>query len=206
MKNQKIQKLIDSFMSVDNRDLEKRILEEYSQIGDHPLYGFKYAGSSAEKRGGEYIYKELEKIGLDHIERVPVSSGMFQFNDADLTVVEGSKAGASYKPGPYITPGTDEKGITAQLLDLGNGTLEDFEANDVKGKILLIDGAHGVAGADHIPPIMNADHRGAAAVIIYQRAGAYDENTVRTQPTNEIPGIPVIGMSLKDVTELQEMS
>lgn len=205
MKQQRIQNLIDAFMSVDNRDFEKRILEEYSEIGDHPLYGFKYAGSNAEKRGGAYIYQELQKIGVDHIEKVPVSSGMFQCNDVTLTVVEGAKVGTTYKPGPYITPGTDAEGITGELLDLGNGMLEDFEANDVKGKILLIDGAHGVGGADHIPPIMNADHRGAAAVIIYQRSGAYDENTVRTQPTNEIPGIPVIGMSLKDVTGLLEM-
>ena len=205
MKMPEIQKLIDTYRAVDNSAFEKRVSEEYVKIGDNPLYGFKYAGSNAEKAGGDYIYSELKKIGVDKVERIPVSSGMFQFNDATITVVEGSGSGAIYKPGPYISPGTSPDGITAELLDLGGGMLEDFESNDVRGKIVIIDGAHDVGGSDHIPPIMNADERGAAAVIIYQRQGAYDENTVRTQPTNEIPGIPVVGMCLKDVAELQAM-
>ena len=59
----------------------------------------------------------------------------WQYNDASLTI-EGTDI--DMMPVSYMVNGTDENGITAQIVDCGTGFAKDYEDKDVEGKIALV--------------------------------------------------------------------
>ena len=95
--------------------------------------GFRTAGSDAEHAAARYIADEMEEIGLE-VEQVPVTVDRWQFNDASLRL-EGTDI--DIMPASYATNGTDEDGITAELVDVGSGGAADYAGKDVEGKIVL---------------------------------------------------------------------
>ena len=76
----------------------------------------------------------MEEIGLKDVEKIPVTVDKWQYNDASLTI-DGTDI--DLMPVSYMVNGTDEKGITAEIVDCGTGFAEDYEDKDVKGKIAL---------------------------------------------------------------------
>ena len=199
-----IQERIDAFRAIDIRDYQERISKEYAAIGDHVLYGGKYAGSDAERAGSEYIAAELEKLGIDTIEKVEFETIRFQCNDITLTVADGGGETITYKPGPYVSPATDADGITAELLDMGEYSLAWLEENDVRGKIVLMNSRIGLAGVAHGYQCMELETHGAAAVIIYQADNNIDDTTLRSGTFVKKLGIPVVGVNTIDAGRLRD--
>ena len=89
--------------------------------------GFRTSGSDAEHRTANYLAKEMKAIGLKNVEKIPVNVDKWQYNDASLTI-EGTDI--DMMPVSYMVNGTDENGITAQIVDCGTGFAKDYEGKD----------------------------------------------------------------------------
>lgn len=82
------------------------------------VLGFRTSGSDAEHRAADFIAKQMESIGLQNVEKIPVTVDKWQYNDASLTI-EGTDI--DLMPVSYMVNGTDENGITAEIVDCGTG-------------------------------------------------------------------------------------
>ena len=129
--------------------------------------GFRTSGSDAEHRTADYLAEKMEEIGLKNVEKIPVTVDKWQYNDASLTI-DGTDI--DLMPVSYMVNGTDEKGITAEIVDCGTGFAEDYEDKDVKGKIALV-------GVDQYNEswiggyIYEAYEHGAKALVTYDLDG-----------------------------------
>lgn len=156
--------------------------------------GWRTAGSDAEHKAADYLAKEMESLGLEDVEKVPVTVDKWQFNDASLTI-KGTDI--DIMPASYATNGTDEEGITAEIVDVGNGMASDYEGKDVEGKIAL-------AGVDQwneawIDQYMNeAALHGAAAIVSYSLESgyaAYSDDMINMQDLCADDVIPCVSIS-----------
>ncbi len=129
--------------------------------------GFRTAGSDAEHRAADFIAEEMERIGLQDVEKIPVNVDKWQFGGASLTIA-GTEIALT--PVSYMVSGTDEAGITAQIVDCGTGFAEDYAGKDVDGKIALIGvDQWGAAWIDAY--IYEAQLQGAIALVTYDYDG-----------------------------------
>ncbi len=193
---------LNKIKEIDLTDYQTKIVEEYIAIGDHPLYGGKHAGSDAEKEGAAYIASKMRELGLDNVEMIPVKSDRFQFNDATLQNGDGS---VIIKPYATTTAGTSADGITAEIVDVGQGFVADYDAIDIAGKIALI-----VIQMDieDVSPMVNeiineAARRGAAAIIVANVGGALEEDTITAVPHYKKIDIPIVSISKADVEKIK---
>lgn len=163
--------------------------------------GWRTAGSDAEHKAADYLADEMEAIGLEEIEKVPVTVDKWQFNDASLTI-EGTDI--DIMPASYATNGTDQDGITAEIVDVGTGTAADYEGIDAEGKIVL-------AGVDQwnvswINQYMNeAALHGAAAIVSYSLESgysAYSDDMINMQDVSAKDVMPCVSISRNQYKEL----
>lgn len=187
----------------ENLDMEYQVsfIKNYSQIGDSELYGGKHCGSDAEHRGSEYIKTELETLGLDHVEMLPCSTSRYQFRDAALKVKGQERV---IKPYGYVSPGTDEKGITAQLVDVKKSVKEVYETCEVKGKIALLEAMGALESGNLAGQIEEAVLHGACAAVIYATEDILNDETIRVQTPSLSNNIPIVGICKKDADYLKE--
>lgn len=163
--------------------------------------GFRNAGSEAEHKAADYIAAEMEALGLT-VEKVPVTVDLWSMNGASLTIAGTDIA---LNPVSYATNGTDADGITAELVDVGAGTMFDYEGLDVEGKIVL-------AGIDQwnvawIDQYMNeAAVHGAAAIVTYDVGGyaTYNDEQVNMQDLCSSDVMPCVSISAADYAVLAE--
>ena len=163
--------------------------------------GFRTAGSDAEHAAARYIADEMEEIGLE-VEQVPVTVDRWQFNDASLRL-EGTDI--DIMPASYATNGTDEDGISAPIVDVGDGTAAAYEGKDVEGKIVL-------AGVDQwneawIDQYMpEADLHGAAAIVTYNTGGyaTYSDEMINMQDVCAEDVMPCVSISASQYRQLAE--
>lgn len=198
-----IQDSINSFMNLIDSKYQMQFAEEYAQIGDSKIYGGKHAGSDAEIEGAKRIKQELHSIGLENVELIPTKSTRFQFNDATLTI--NGQGNIEIKPYAITSPGTSPEGITAELIDAGVAKKDFYEKVDVTGKIVLIEGMGVLEGASLSAQIMQAELKGAAAVITFLTEDVLNDETIRVQPMNHIPNIPVTSICMKDAAYLKNL-
>ncbi|MGI6737464.1 MAG: M28 family peptidase [Anaerovoracaceae bacterium] len=180
-------------------DLTKHLA--YSKdLMDNDL-GWRSAGSDAEHKTAEYLRKEMNKIGLTDVEKVPVPCDKFQFNDSELKL---SGTEIDLEPASYQCNGTGVEGLDAEIVDVNHGLEADYEGKNVKGKIVL-------AGIDQKDEswidgyIREADEHGAAALVTYGRSGygqANDE-TVNVQDICCPDLIPTCAVSKKQGEQLK---
>ena len=141
--------------------------------------GFRTAGSDAEHRAADFIAEEMKRIGLQDVEKVPVNIDKWQFNGASLTLAGTDIA---LTPVSYMVSGTDEAGITAQIVDCGTGFAEDYAGKDVAGKIALVGvDQWGAAWIDAY--IYEAQYQGAIALVTYDidGYGRYSDDVYQIQ-------------------------
>ena len=150
-------------------------LEEYFvSLGTNPDLGFRWAGTCAEKAVAKRTYKELKSAGLRGVKYEPVPVDVFDFKRAAVTTASGLDYTASSFAG---TPPTGRRGITAELVYVGDGTKAAFDAAEaasgpVAGKLVLMDLDFGVAFWMSLPGA-EAAHRGALGVIMTYGDGGY---------------------------------
>lgn len=97
--------------------------------------GHRFGGSESERKGAEFIKKKLESYGLENvrIEEFPMSS--WERGPATLKLTAPVEHDFSCVSLPYC-PSAD---ISADLLDIGDGELADFErlADQIAGKVVI---------------------------------------------------------------------
>ncbi|MDO4869229.1 MAG: M28 family peptidase [Bacillota bacterium] len=187
------------------QDYLKRIVTEYASLGDSRRYGGKHCGSDAERQGSEYIAKELRAIGLDSVEILPIETSRYQFNDAELKLLDEHTGETGQVIYPYgcPSPGTEAGGITAKIIDAGLGTRQDYETLDeavVEGSLVLIEKREEFEGGYLLPAyqMLEAQSRGAAGVILYDCSSALNEETVIASVSAGELHIPVVAINTRD--------
>lgn len=164
--------------------------------------GYRTAGSDAEHAAADWIAEEMARIGLEEIEKIPVTVDLFQFNGASLTI-----AGTDIDifPASYQVSGTEADGITAEIVDLGTGFAEDYIDVDVEGKIVLV-------GVDQwneswISGYMAEAHaHGAAALVSYDIGGygSYDDDQINVQDVCQADLLPTVAISVNQYKAIRE--
>jgi hypothetical protein len=149
-------------------------LEEYFvSLGTNPELGFRWAGTTAERAVACRTYEEFEAMGLRGVKLEPVPVDVFEFKSASVTAGCETFLASSFGG----TPPTGPDGITAEVIYVGNGTKEAFDAAEaaygpVEDKLVLMDLDFGVAFWMSLPGA-EAAHRGAAGVIMTYGDGGY---------------------------------
>ncbi|HLW61055.1 MAG TPA: M28 family metallopeptidase [bacterium] len=131
------------------------VLELSQKIGPH------VAGSRQDRPAGAYIAGQLEKDGYG-VEWQPFQFPFFGVRAIALSVP--SAPAVVLHPNVMVySPSTVDGGITAQVVDIGLGGLDDVRAKPPVGKIALI--LRG--GMTFAEKVKNAGDAGALAAIIY---------------------------------------
>lgn len=163
--------------------------------------GWRTAGSDAEHAAADYLAKEMEKLGLEDVEKSPAKVDKFQFNDSSLTVKDTE---IKLMPASYQASGTGKDGITAEIVDCKTGSEADYEGKDVKGKIVLV----GVNQADESwinGYILQAHEKGAAAIVTYS-VGGYGKGSKDTVNVQDIccdDLMPTVAISANEAKEIK---
>lgn len=149
-------------------------LEEYFvSLGTNPDLGFRWAGTSAEKAVAMRVLREFRAAGLSgvRLEKLPVD--VFEFKHASVHAGDWHFTASSFGG----TPPTGPEGITADVIYVGNGTKEAFDAAEaaygpVADKLVLMDLDFGTAIWMSMPGA-EAAYRGALGVIMTYGDGGY---------------------------------
>lgn len=163
--------------------------------------GWRTSGSDAEHKCADFLVKEMKKIGLEDVEKVGTPVDKFQFNDSALTI-KGTDI--DLMPAAYQCNGTDEDGITAEIVDVGKGFEADYKGKDVEGKIVLAEvNQWDEAWIDSY--ILQADEMGAAALVSYSRAGygELNEDTANVQDVCCEDLMPTVAISANEAEQIQ---
>ena len=162
--------------------------------------GGRNAGSDAEHRTADFLVEKMNEIGLSDVKKTAVKCDKWQFNGASFVVDE-----KKYQVYTYATAETNEDGITAELVYLNKGTMQDYEGKDVNGKIVLID-------IDQrndwwiTYPMLEAKLHGAVAIIA-ANVGGFAQIAGDVLNSQDICGptaIPTLSIGRDDSKELQE--
>jgi hypothetical protein len=119
-----------------DRAMLRRIVRGISSVGSHPL-GFRAAGTPEEHEVADLVAAEMRAIGLEqvHFEHVPVHAWRFRDATVDVDGLRRPIAGSSMA-GVQATP---RRGITGELVFVGDGRRDRLDRLDVRGKIALVD-------------------------------------------------------------------
>ncbi len=175
-------------------------------IGSSPL-GFRTAGTPEDEAVAVFVADEMRAMGLWNVAIETVEVDAWRFHSASLTV-PGSSADPpiSYRAVSFGgVPATPETGITARLVDIGDGRRRLTDVLDLAGALVLLDWRR-----DAVPPsavVLELTERGVVGVVVncptgaawYQSPhalGAFDGNWPLDAP-------PMILISAQDAAALR---
>lgn len=198
--------LYEDYLTANDVEYAHQIALELStnpKFFNSPLGG-RNAGSDAEHAAAAYLAAEMKKIGLKEVSLDEFPVDTWQFNGAELTILEAEGEKRVLLPYSYASGGTSPEGITAELLYVGDGTMYDYEEIDVRGKVVLID-------LDQREnwwvtyPTLEAQFRGAVAIINSNVGGFAELNgdTMNCQDMCGPVGIPSVNLSVNDADYLK---
>ncbi len=176
------------------------LISEMSFIGnDGNEMGFKNAGSTGEAKTRDRIVQEMEAIGLEvSVDNFPVDA--WEFKSASLETDGGAITLSAFAG----SPGTEAEGITAEIVDVGDGTAKNYEGLDVEGKIAL-------AHFDNynywfMAPAYQAELAGAKAIIVETIGDNYNvgNDTLYCFDVASRDAIPVLNITKNDSAALME--
>ncbi len=193
---------LDTLLGGMDPDYAFSIIEELSLMGnDGNELGFRNAGSTGEAKAADRIIEELNTIGFEKIDVKEITVDGWEFTSAKLSLNNDSEEiQLSSLAG---TVGTPEGGITAELVDAGDGTYANYKDMDVKGKIVLtsFDNYNYWFSA----PIYEAELAGAAAMIVCVEGETYSnqEDTMLSFDCAARAEIPVVVISRENAAKLR---
>lgn len=164
--------------------------------------GFRTAGSDFEHLCADYLAEEMEKIGLTDVEKIPVTVDKWQFNSASLTIADTE---INIVPASYAQTGTPAEGITAEIVNVYDGTMESYADLDVEGKIVLaaVD-QRNVEWIDSY--IQEAKLHGAVALVSYSVSGyaefCDDDRNIQDVCCKDL--LPTVSISRNEATAIIE--
>ncbi len=153
---------------------------------NHKALGYRTAGSAAEHAAGDWIAKEMRKIGLSGVVKHEFPVDAWTFRKADLSFTDAYGSAHTALLGAYQTHFVTDGPKEFSIVYAGRGTLEDLERADVRGKLVLID----INQRDDwwiSFPVYEAHLLGAAAVLAAQNGG-YAEINDRALNAQDICG------------------
>ncbi len=152
----------------------KKIFEEYAAHvnTDYAVeltrklasFNFRVAGTKAQRDAADWIADEMKKINLQNVTRESFPIDSWGFKSATAHILEPE---AFCCEGSTMVPlnGTDEEGVTAEVVYIGDGTKKWYDKTDVKGKIVFMD--TNMFGDYWVNVLFEqAQHRGAAGIIL----------------------------------------
>jgi hypothetical protein len=114
------------------------LIKDLAEIGEAGEYGYRMPGTPADTEAINYIAGKVSEIGLDPIiETIPIES--YEPDAWSLTVRVGDEEEQIPCSFYRYTPFTPAEGITAEMVYVGTGSEGEFAANDVEGKIVVVD-------------------------------------------------------------------
>ncbi|MEX2725311.1 MAG: M28 family peptidase [Candidatus Freyarchaeota archaeon] len=118
--------------------------ELYQTMKDLCDFGYRIAGTPPAEKAEKYIYQKLKEAGLPQVELKPFSFTRWWSDRHELKIIAketpGIPSDQSIETFPvYFSGSTNPEGVTTQMVYVGYGTPTDFQATDVKDKIVLID-------------------------------------------------------------------
>ena len=165
--------------------------------------GDRQSGSDAEHRTAEKIESIMGEIGLEDVTKDAVRVDRIQAGNSGI-ILEGDDREIMLHA--YQTRWTQPGGLKADVVDVGEGTLEDYEGLDVKGKIVLFDidqRANWWIGT----PVIQAREMGAAAVLANSNAG-FSEIETNAFNANDFCGpadLPTASITPEDAAYVRNM-
>ena len=119
----------------------EQYVEEYLVgLGTWSGYGFRAAGSTAEDQATKFIEQEMLSIGLEQVRREIVPVDAWDFMGASLTVTDVSGETTTFTASSMGgVPGTDDAGLTGEVIYVDRGNPQNYPADGVEGKLLLVD-------------------------------------------------------------------
>ena len=221
---------LELFYDSISEDYAKRVMEALSEFGTNPDLGFRTSGSVAELAAAEYLYHEMQDIGLKNVGRYEVAPDSWEFQKAALSFFDELGVAreivmASYQTQYeceeeeavliYVGMGTDADYIDAEPVDTddaganraGAGDADgDYMEIDAEGKLILIDiDQHRDWQVKW--PAYQAMLKGAKAVIAVN-TGGYFQYDVSTLGIHNICGpsyAPVFTVSAGDGNTLKKL-
>jgi hypothetical protein len=204
-----------SFLSDEEKELEKRVLAEYSrcEVRRHlELFTTltRISGTDDELKAACYIDKKLNEYRVD--------SDIYEF-DAYISYPRKAEFEVLFpvrKSFPCLTQAfvasTPPEGIEAELISLGRGLKKDYQGVDVRAKIVLLEPGGGVA---QVIAAQTAEKNRAAAQVhinsgspraisIMQLRNTWGSPTWET--IDNVLQRPAIGISNQDGIYLTELT
>jgi aminopeptidase YwaD len=113
---------------------DRTMAEEFQALCD---FGGRLAGTDSEQQAMAYVAERASLASGVPCTRLPVNYGGWRALKAELRLSEGTMAPCH--PLVRSTP-TPSAGLTAEVIDLGRGTPEEFEAHraEIDGRIVLV--------------------------------------------------------------------
>jgi hypothetical protein len=129
--------------SADSRPQMSDEAEIFGWIEDVVAFGVRMPGTLASVQAAQYVHDRFVELGLSDVAIERTDTIVWSADQWGLSV-EGEDVPAYFMQHTFIdgTPGaftTGPDGLTAEIVYVGDGTVGDFNAVDVEGKIVLAD-------------------------------------------------------------------
>ncbi|MBN8866426.1 MAG: M28 family peptidase [Solirubrobacterales bacterium] len=116
----------------------------FRYIKDLTSVGYRRTGSKASLRAAKYVRDSFRRFGLRDVGFQTVRSYAWKVKDSSLSVAgikrDSFPIAHAFMGGTRTGRfGTGAKGITAPVVDVGDGNQQTFAATDVKGKVVMFD-------------------------------------------------------------------
>ncbi|MCW3989785.1 MAG: M20/M25/M40 family metallo-hydrolase [Candidatus Bathyarchaeota archaeon] len=196
--------------------IEREVIGEIWQSGEmreNHFYmadeiGSRFAGTESEKRAIEHMVNKLKEYGYENAHADPFKYYGWTRGPASLTVTEPYQ-----KEFPVISLAISPGGeVEAEMIDLGTGSPEEFEAldlSDVKGKIVLASSATSPAGkrVHRRTKYGYAVEYGAVGFIFMNHNPGQLPPTGSVRPAYRLGGeIPGVGISLEHGSHMRRLA
>ena len=121
-------------------DFRSRIAGDLELFGDFDAlcaFGGRLAGTTSEKQAMDYVAARGSEATGVRCRSLPVPYTGWRSLRAELTLQDGTRAACHPLVRSVATP---QAGLSAEVVDLGRGTPEEFEAHraDIAGRIVLV--------------------------------------------------------------------
>lgn len=180
------------------------LAKKLGEFHTHPDLGYRTAGSDAERQAGDFLYDEMESIGLSNVRKDNFNLDGWTFEKAQLNFTDAQGNQYTSQLGAYQVNFDTEVEKEFDIVYLNKGTEEDYADIDVDGKLVLIDINQREEWWINYPAY-EAKLHGAAAVIAVQEA-SFSEISPDALNANDLIGpadTPAFSMSQTDANVLK---
>jgi hypothetical protein len=183
-------------------DYAYSIAEKLSVIGGGK-YGFREAGSIAENKAADWLFQEMDSLGLQDISKEGFPVDKWEFHGGELQVLEPLH-GNSMEIWPFPSA-TITGPITGELIFLNRAKREDYTGKNVRGKIILADTDQDDCMV--MPITLQAELEGALAIIFVhmKNYAQFNDDTLFTWGFEAPQSIPSFSIGRADAKVLKEL-